>query len=45
MLVKVEDGIHLKVKIAAAEMRITMSDFVVGAILEKLLRDEDKIQK
>lgn len=33
---------HLKVKIAAAEMGITMSDYIVTALLEKLVNDENK---
>lgn len=40
--VMLEDGIHLKAKLKAVEMKISMCDYIVRAILEKLLHDEQK---
>lgn len=39
---KMNDGVHLKVKVAAAQDDMTMSDYIVRAILEKLVNDEEK---
>jgi hypothetical protein len=39
------EGIHLKLKVYAAEQKTTMQMYVAQAILEKLLRDEVKKDK
>ncbi len=36
------DGIHLKLKVYAAEQKVTMQTYVAHAILEKLMRDDKK---
>lgn len=44
-ILPINDGIHLKVKISAAEQKIPMQVYIVQAILEKLHQDELRKEK